>query len=78
MRRFEVSLSEMAFVAGTRAMAGAGMALLLADCVKPATRKTLGVTLLALGALTTVPIALAVAARSRPLPRDERSPALQE
>lgn len=39
-------------------MAGAG--LLLSDFLRPDTRRTLGWTLLAIGALTTIPIAMAL------------------
>lgn len=63
---FNVSIPEMGFVAATRAMAGAGVGLLLADCFKAAdTRRATGWTLLAIGALTTIPIALAVISRNR-------------
>lgn len=64
MKTFDVSIPEVAFVAGTRGMAGVGVGLLLADCFKDAdSRKAIGWTLLALGALTTIPIALTVLAR---------------
>ncbi len=66
MRHIDIPIHELAFVAGTRAMAGAGLGLLLADHLKPESRKTLGWTLLALGALTTVPIAVSLYRRSEP------------
>ena len=68
MRHVDLPLHELAFVAGTRGMAGAGLALLLADYLKPETRRTVGWTLLAMGAISTVPIAVSVARRSRRLP----------
>jgi hypothetical protein len=40
----------------TRAMAGAGIGLLIADRFKPEQRRTIGRTLLAVGILTTIPI----------------------
>jgi hypothetical protein len=59
----------MAFVAATRGIGGVGIGLLLSTCFKtPGTRKTVGLTLLAIGALTTVPIAVTVIARRRPPP----------
>jgi hypothetical protein len=64
MRHIDLPLHELAFVAGTRGIAGAGIGLLLADFLKPETRKTIGWTLLAIGALTTVPIAVSVLRRS--------------
>jgi len=68
MKTFEVSLPEFAFVAATRGMAGAGLGLLLSDCIKSIERrKAVGWTLLAIGILTTVPIALTlVSRRSQP------------
>ena len=64
MRTFELSFPEFAFVAATRGMAGAGIALLLADSIRTAEqRRAVGWTLLAVGALTTVPIALTLFAR---------------
>jgi hypothetical protein len=64
MRHVDIPLHELAFVAGTRGLAGAGVGLLLADFLKPEARKTVGWTLLALGALSTVPIAVSLIRRS--------------
>jgi hypothetical protein len=64
MRHVDIPLHELAFVAATRGMAGAGLGLLLSEFLKPETRKTVGWTLLAIGALTTVPIAVSVYRRS--------------
>ena len=66
MRTFDVSLPEAGFVAATRAMAGAGIGLLLADLLSPEARKAVGWTLLAIGALTTIPIAVGVIRRRTP------------
>ncbi len=60
MKTYNVTVPEIAIVAGTRGMAGAGAGLLLAGFLRPDTRRTLGWTLLALGALTTIPIAMAL------------------
>lgn len=66
MKTFRVSTPELAFVAATRGMAGAGVGLLLADCFRSTdTRRAVGWTLLAIGALTTIPIALTVVGRRR-------------
>lgn len=66
MRRVDLSLPELMFVAATRGMAGAGVGLLIAGFLKPETRRPVGWTLLAIGALTTVPIAAGLIRRSRP------------
>jgi hypothetical protein len=60
----DVSIPELAFVAATRGMAGAGVGLLLAGLLKPETRRAVGWTLLAIGVLTTIPIAAGVFSRS--------------
>ena len=68
MRHIDIPLHELAFVAATRGMAGVGLGLLLSEFLKPEVRKTVGWTLLAIGALTTVPIAVSVARRMESLP----------
>ena len=66
MRKLDVTIPELAFVAGTRGMAGAGIGMLAAGFLKEDTRKAVGWTLLAIGLLTTVPIAIGVFGRSQP------------
>ena len=56
----ELRLHELAMVAGTRAMLGAGVALLLADRIGDDTRKGVGWALVAVGLLTTIPLAMLV------------------
>jgi len=65
MTRVNMSIPELAFVAATRGMAGAGVGLLLADFLRADVRKRVGLTLLAVGALTTLPIAREVLIRRR-------------
>ena len=60
MRRVEIPLHELAFVAVTRGIAGAGIGLLLSEHLRPEQRRAVGWTLLGIGALTTVPIALSL------------------
>jgi hypothetical protein len=67
VRTFGVVLPEIAFVAATRGMAGAGIGLLLGDRLPADTRRAIGWTLLAIGVLTTIPIAIEVRKRSRSL-----------
>ena len=59
-RHAQVTLPELALIAGTRALIGGGLGLLLADRVAPAPRKAIGWTLLAVGALSTIPLAMEV------------------
>jgi len=56
MKTHALTLPEIAMVAGTRGMLGAGLALLLGDRLTAEQRKTLGWTLFTIGAATTLPI----------------------
>ena len=58
MKTHPVTLPEMALVAMTRGMAGAGIGLLLSERVPSQARRAVGWTLLAVGAATTIPILL--------------------
>ncbi|CAG0996763.1 hypothetical protein BURK2_02725 [Burkholderiales bacterium] len=61
----ELRLPELGLVAGTRGMLGAGMGLLLADKLSDPQRKAVGWTLVAIGALATIPLAMIVFSRRR-------------
>jgi hypothetical protein len=60
MNRTPLSIPEIAMIAGTRAAAGAGLGLLLADRLTNEQRRAIGWTLVAVGAITTVPILIGV------------------
>jgi hypothetical protein len=60
MKEVRTTLPELALIAGTRGALGAGIALLLADKLTDEQRKSIGWTLLLLGAVTTLPLAMAV------------------
>lgn len=60
MKKLDVTLPELALIAGTRAMLGAGIGLLLADRIPPDSRKAIGWTLTAIGAATTIPLAVGI------------------
>jgi hypothetical protein len=70
MRETRVTLSELALIAGTRAALGAGLGLLLGDRLAPDQRRAVGWTLLLVGAVSTIPLAVEVLAR----PLDSPSP----
>lgn len=70
MKTYNVSVPEIGIVAATRGMAGAGVGLLLANYLRPDTRRTIGWTLLTIGALTTVPIAMALLGKREPAGAD--------
>ena len=60
MKEHEVTVPQIGLIAGTRAMLGAGIALLVADKLTAEQRQAIGWTLFAVGALTTIPLALQV------------------
>lgn len=60
MKTTELSVPELALIAGTRAAAGAGAGLLLAGMLPDKTRKSLGWSLFAAGALSTIPLAMRI------------------
>jgi hypothetical protein len=51
-----ITIPEVAMIAGTRAILGAGIGLLVADHLRPENRRTAGWTLVAVGVLTTFPL----------------------
>jgi hypothetical protein len=60
MKKVKLTLPEIALIAGTRGMVGAGVGLLLADRLKDDQRKAIGWTLLIIGAFSTIPLAIEV------------------
>jgi hypothetical protein len=52
----KVTVPELALIAGTRGMLGAGIGLLVAGRLSDDRRRIIGRTLLAIGAATTVPL----------------------
>jgi hypothetical protein len=63
LRETRMTLPELALVAGTRAALGAGLGLLLADRLPEEQRRSVGWTLLLVGALSTIPLAFEVLGR---------------
>jgi len=64
-KTIKVSLPEAALVVGTRAIAGVGIGLLLGNHLIAPERHRLGWALFAIGALTTVPLAMRIVPRIR-------------
>lgn len=60
MKKAELTLPEIALIAGTRVMIGAGAGLLMADKLNDDKRRTIGWTLLITGAISTIPLAIGV------------------
>ena len=57
MKKIKLALPELVLIVGTRALLGAGVALLLTDRLERNERRLLGWTLGLIGALTTLPLA---------------------
>lgn len=60
MKKVELWLPQLFFIAATRGMLGAGVGLLIAGRLSRRKRRRIGTTLLAIGVATTVPAAFLV------------------
>jgi len=60
MKKVELAIPEVAFIAGTRVMLGAGAALLLADQLNVKERKKFGWAMFLVGAISTIPLVIDV------------------
>jgi uncharacterized membrane protein len=60
MKKTELTMPELALIAGTRALLGAGLGFLFADKLNEEQRKAVGWTLFFVGVATTIPLALTV------------------
>jgi hypothetical protein len=56
MKKMNLTLGELALIAGTRAAGGLGIGFLVADRVPGPARRAIGWTLLLVGLLSTVPL----------------------
>ncbi len=67
MRETQITIPELGLVAGTRVALGVGLGFLLADRFSREERRAAGWTLFLVGALSTIPLAIEVLGRRRPL-----------
>jgi len=65
MKEFRVVLPELGLIASTRAALGGGAALLLAERFTKEQRKAVGWTLLLVGIVSTVPLAMLILGKRR-------------
>jgi hypothetical protein len=65
MRETRISLPELALVGATRAMLGMGVGMLIAGRLRRARRRAIASTLLAIGALSTIPLGLQLLGKRR-------------
>jgi len=57
MRRLELTIPQVAFIAGTRAALALGVGLLLSEKISRPRRRAIGWSLVGLGVVTTIPAA---------------------
>ena len=62
-KQTSLAIPELALIAATRGMLGAGIGLLAADHLRPEPRRAVGWTLLLVGAVSTIPLACMVFSR---------------
>lgn len=60
MKKAELTLPDIALIAGTRGVLGAGIALLLADKLNEDQRKAAGWAMFLIGAISTIPLVINV------------------
>jgi hypothetical protein len=60
MKKHELTAPQIGMIAGTRALLGAGIGLLLSEKLSSENRRAIGWTLIAVGVLTTIPLGLQV------------------
>lgn len=65
MKEFRVVLPELGLIASTRAALGGGAALLMAERLNKEQRKAVGWTLLLVGVVTTIPLAMLLLGKRR-------------
>ena len=65
MKETTLTMPELAMIGGTRVALGAGIGFLLADELSSEQRRTAGILLLLVGAISTIPLALEVLGKSK-------------
>lgn len=65
MREQQISIPELALIAGTRGLLGVGIGLLISDHLRASRRHTVGWTLFTIGAVSTIPLVLRRILRAR-------------
>ena len=71
MKEHSVTLPELALIAGTRGMLGAGIGMLAAGAMSSDVRKAVGRSLLFVGIVTTIPLIMEVFGKTRRTRTDE-------
>ena len=64
MKKTELALPEIALIAGTRGVLGAGIGLLLADKLSNDQRRAAGWAMFLIGAVSTIPLVLNIVSKA--------------
>jgi len=64
MKKTELALPEIALIAGTRGVLGAGIGLLLADKLNNDQRRAAGWAMFLIGAVSTIPLVLNIVSKA--------------
>ena len=70
MKNDKLTAPDIALIAGTRAMLGMGIGLLISSKLNPDQRRAAGWSLVAVGALTTVPLVMKIFGRGHKVPEN--------
>ena len=65
MQDRRIKIPELALIAGTRGMLGAGLGLLISGRLRPGRRRTVGWALFLIGVVSTIPLAARLLRRPR-------------
>ncbi|HVT80180.1 MAG TPA: hypothetical protein VHM90_05940 [Phycisphaerae bacterium] len=71
MKRIELTMPQLALIAGTRGLLGAGIGLLASQLIPRRHRKIVAWSLVAAGALSTIPLAIKVVKKIKAAPSDD-------
>jgi hypothetical protein len=78
MREIQIPIPEIGLIALTRGALGIGIGLLIADRLSCQERKAAGLALVAVGALTTIPLAIDIFGRRRSALAEQRTRSQRE
>jgi hypothetical protein len=73
MRQATLPIPEVGIIAATRGIGGAGIGLLIAKKLSDRKRKAIGISLLLVGALSTIPLAIDVIRKSKSVEDDQEN-----
>lgn len=73
MKERTVTMPQIGMIAVTRTLLGAGVGMLIADKIGKENSKRIGIPLMALGAISTIPLVMSVLHENKPWHKDQAS-----